>query len=279
MLDSLCRFSRQPVGVISSHLSHVTTMRFRPCIDLHEGRVKQIVGSTLSDGSSAALCTNFSSDLPPSWFARLYQQDNLTGGHVIMLGPGNEAAATDALSAWPGGLQLGGGITAANAEHWLELGASHVIVTSYVFHDGQLDCARLEHLRRLIGKERLVLDLSCRWQEDGYYVVTDRWQKFTQLRISKELLTELSASCAEFLIHAVDVEGKCMGVDERLLALLAEADAPIPVTYAGGVGSMADLELIRKAGQGRIDVTVGSALDIFGGSGCTYKEVVELCRY
>jgi phosphoribosylformimino-5-aminoimidazole carboxamide ribotide isomerase len=160
----------------------------------------------------------------------------------------------------------------------LEAGAAQVIVTSYVFHDGQLDYARLEQLCHLIGKERLVLDLSCRWQEDGYYVVTDRWQKFTTLRISKELLTELAASCAEFLIHAVDVEGKCMGIDERLMALLAAANAPVPVTYAGGVGSMADLELIRKAGQGRIDVTVGSALDIFGGSGCTYKEVVELCR-
>ncbi|WP_417910847.1 phosphoribosylformimino-5-aminoimidazole carboxamide ribotide isomerase [Candidatus Electronema sp. PJ] len=252
-------------------------MRFRPCIDLHEGRVKQIVGSTLSDNSTH-LRTNFSSDLPPSWFARLYQQDKLLGGHVIMLGPGNEAAATDALAAWPNGLQLGGGITAANAEQWLDLGASHVIVTSYVFHDGQLDFARLEGLRRLIGKERLVLDLSCRWQENGYFVVTDRWQKFTQLRISKELLLELSESCAEFLIHAVDVEGKCMGVDERLLALLAAADSPIPVTYAGGVGSMADLQLIQRVGQAKIDATVGSALDIFGGKGCTYQEVVAFCR-
>lgn len=250
-------------------------MRFRPCIDLHQGKVKQIVGSTLSDGSSAALRTNFSSDLPASWFARLYRQDNLTGGHVIMLGPGNEAAAKDALSAWPGGLQLGGGITDANAAHWLEAGASHVIVTSHVFHDGQLDFVRLERLRQLIGKEHLVLDLSCRWRGDGYYVVTDRWQKFTQLRINAELLTELSASCAEFLIHAVDVEGKCMGVDERLLALLAEADAPVPVTYAGGVGSMADLELIRRVGQNKIDATVGSALDIFGGSGCKYDDVVQ----
>lgn len=253
-------------------------MRFRPCIDLHDGRVKQIVGSTLSDGSSAALRTNFSSDLPPSWYANLYRQDNLPGGHVIMLGPGNEAAALDALAAWPSGLQLGGGIIAANAEQWLEAGASHVIVTSYVFHDGQLDFTRLEHLRRLISKERLVLDLSCRWRADGYYVVTDRWQKFTTLRVSKELLTELAASCAEFLIHAVDVEGKCMGVDERLLALLAAADSPSPVTYAGGVSSMADLELIRRVGQGKIDATVGSALDIFGGSGCKYDDVVQFCR-
>ena len=252
-------------------------MRFRPCIDLHEGRVKQIVGSTLSDASSAALRTNFSSDLPSSWFANLYRQDNLSGGHVIMLGPGNEAAAMDALAAWPGGLQLGGGISDVNAEHWLEAGASHVIVTSYVFHDGQLDFDRLEHLRRLTGRERLVLDLSCRWREDGYYVVTDRWQKFTALRVSKELLTELAASCAEFLIHAVDVEGKCMGVDEQLLALLAEADSPVPITYAGGVSSMADLELIRQVGQSKIDATVGSALDIFGGSGCKYDDVVKFC--
>lgn len=253
-------------------------MRFRPCIDLHQGRVKQIVGSTLNDSGPASLRTNFTSDLPPSWYARLYQQDNLLGGHVIMLGPGNEAAARDALSAWPGGLQLGGGITDVNAEQWLEAGAAHVIVTSYVFHDGQLDFARLERLRRLIDKERLVLDLSCRWREDGYYVVTDRWQKFTTLRLSRELLTELAASCAEFLVHAVDVEGKCMGVDEQLLRLLAAADAPVPITYAGGVSSMADLELVRRAGQGRIDVTVGSALDIFGGSGCKYEEAVQFCR-
>lgn len=253
-------------------------MRFRPCIDLHQGKVKQIVGSTLSDTSVADLRTNFSSELPASWYATLYQRDNLPGGHVIMLGPGNEAAAMDALAAWPGGLQLGGGITAANAEQWLEAGASHVIVTSHVFHDGQLNFDRLEHLRQLVGNERLVLDLSCRWREDGYYVVTDRWQKFTKLRVSKKLLTELAASCAEFLIHAVDVEGKCMGVDERLLALLAEADSPIPVTYAGGVSSMADLELIRRVGQGKIDATVGSALDIFGGSGCTYDDVVQFCR-
>jgi phosphoribosylformimino-5-aminoimidazole carboxamide ribotide isomerase len=252
-------------------------MRFRPCIDLHEGRVKQIVGSTLSD-STASLHTNFSSDLPPSWFANLYRQDKLLGGHVIMLGPGNEAAAKDALAAWPNGLQLGGGVTDANAKQWLDLGASHVIVTSHVFHDGQLDFARLERLRCLIGKERLVLDLSCRWQENGYFVVTDRWQKFTQLRISKELLLDLSESCAEFLIHAVDVEGKCMGVDERLLALLAAADSPIPVTYAGGVGNMADLELIQRVGKAKIDATVGSALDIFGGKGCRYQEVVAFCR-
>ncbi len=252
-------------------------MRFRPCIDLHDGRVKQIVGSTLKDCDAATLQTNFSSEFPPSHYARMYRQDNLVGGHVIMLGPGNVDAATDALAGWPGGLQIGGGITADNAELWLERGASHVIVTSHVFHAGQLDADRLHKLCALTGKERLVLDLSCRWKDDGYYVVTDRWQNFTDLRISEAALAELANSCDEFLIHAVDVEGKCMGVDERLIDLLA-AHATVPVTYAGGVGTMRDMELIRDAGKSRLDATVGSALDIFGGSGCTYEEVVAFHR-
>jgi phosphoribosylformimino-5-aminoimidazole carboxamide ribotide isomerase len=247
-------------------------MRFRPCIDLHDGKVKQIVGSTLSD-SQATLRTNFSSDLPPAHYATLYRRDNLRGGHIIMLGGGNEKAAHEALAAWPGGLQVGGGITADNAVFWLDQGASHLIVTSHVFHDGQLDRQRLDRLIRLVGKDRLVLDLSCRWRHDGYYVVTDRWQRFTELRISPAVLDELAACCDEFLVHAVDVEGKCMGIDTRLLDLLATS-VPIPTTYAGGVATMADLERIRVSGLGRIDVTVGSALDIFGGSGLCYQDVV-----
>ncbi len=253
-------------------------MRFRPCIDLHNGKVKQIVGSTLSDSDSATLRTNFSSQFSSSHYARMYREDNLLGGHVIMLGPGNEEAATEALQGWPGGLQIGGGITAENAEIWLERGASHVIVTSYVFHDGQLDAERLDRLCRLIGKERLVLDLSCRWKDDGYYVVTDRWQKFTDLKINGKRLKELEKSCDEFLIHAVDVEGKCMGVDERLIGLLAAAGVSRPVTYAGGVTDMDDLKIIYRAGKSRLDATVGSALDIFGGTGCTYEEVVAFHR-
>lgn len=247
-------------------------MRFRPCIDLHDGRVKQIVGSTLSD-SQATLRTNFSSDLPPAHYATLYRRDNLRGGHIIMLGGGNEEAAREALAAWPGGMQVGGGITADNAVFWLDQGASHLIVTSHVFHDGQLDRQRLDRLTRLVGRDRLVLDLSCRWRHDGYYVVTDRWQRFTELRISPAVLDELAACCDEFLVHAVDVEGKCMGIDTRLLDLLATS-VPIPTTYAGGVASMADLEQIRTSGRGRIDVTVGSALDIFGGTGLCYQDVV-----
>jgi phosphoribosylformimino-5-aminoimidazole carboxamide ribotide isomerase len=247
-------------------------MRFRPCIDLHDGRVKQIVGSSLGEDREG-LRTNFSSELPPAYYAQMYRRDNLTGGHIIMLGPGNQTAALEALAAWPGGMQVGGGITDANAVHWLERGASHVIVTSHVFHDGCLDRDRLSRLVQRVGKKRLVLDLSCRWRDDGYYVVTDRWQRFTEMRVCSQVLEDLAAFCDEFLVHAVDVEGKCMGIDTRLLALLAES-VPLATTYAGGVSSFADLERIRESGKGRIDVTVGSALDIFGGNGLRYQEVV-----
>jgi len=252
-------------------------MRFRPCIDLHGGRVKQIVGSTLVDDRADRLQTNFSSDFPPSHYANLYRKDDLRGGHVIMLGPGNEAAATEALQAWPGGLQVGGGITVDNAATWLDRGASHVIVTSHVFHDGVLDEERLAQLVQKVGKDRLVLDLSCRYREKDYYVVTDRWQKFTSLAITARVLERLAGFCDEFLVHAVDVEGKCMGVDEQLIELLA-ACVSIPTTYAGGVSCLADLELIRDRGRGCLDATVGSALDIFGGSGMTYREAVAFHR-
>ena len=252
-------------------------MRFRPCIDLHNGQVKQIVGSTLSDADRDNPRTNFSSPHPPSWYSRMYRADKLHGGHVIMLGPGNEDAAVDAVSAWPGGLQVGGGIRADNAADWLEHGASHVIVTSYVFHDGLLDEERLHKLCRAVGREHLVLDLSCRRRGECYYVVTDRWQNFTSLEINPAVLEELAGYCDEFLVHAVDVEGKCMGIDTELIDLLS-GNCPVPVTYAGGVSSMADLEMIRRAGEGRLDVTVGSALDIFGGSGLKYREVVEFCN-
>ena len=250
-------------------------MRFRPCIDLHEGRVKQIVGSTLTE-NGAGPHTNFSSEFPPSHYAAMYRRDRLTGGHVIMLGPGNTTAACEALRAWPGGLQVGGGINDKNAAQWLDLGASHVIVTSHVFHDGHIDWQRLRRLNDLIGTKHLVLDLSCRRRDNNYYVVTDRWQKFTDVTINAAVLDSLATYCDEFLIHAVDVEGKCMGIDIQLLELLAAA-TPLPTTYAGGVASMADLELIRSAGQARIDVTVGSALDIFGGTGLQYRDVVACC--
>ncbi|MDF1615708.1 phosphoribosylformimino-5-aminoimidazole carboxamide ribotide isomerase [Desulfurivibrio dismutans] len=248
-------------------------MKFRPCIDLHEGKVKQIVGSTLSDSDQGSLATNFVAEQPPSYYAELYRRDKLTGGHVIMLGPGNEAAATDALAAWPGGLQLGGGINAANAGRWLDRGAAAVIVTSYVFRDGQVLEERLRHLVKAVGRERLVLDLSCRQRDGRYLVVTDRWQKFTSMAVDAASLDYFSRFCNEFLIHAVDVEGKCAGVAEDLLELLAAA-TPLPTTYAGGVATLADLHRIRELGRDRLDATIGSALDIFGGNGVMYRDAV-----
>ena len=197
-------------------------MRFRPCIDLHDGKVKQIVGSTLRD-EPGALRANFSSSLPASHYASLYRRDQLPGGHVVMLGPGNEAAAAEALAAWPSGLQVGGGVTADNAERWLARGASHVIVTSWIFREGQVDMQRLAHLAGLVGKAHLVLDLSCRFRENAYYVVSEHWQRFTSLRLDGATLSALAAYCDEFLVHAVDVEGTCTGLDAGLLALLAEA--------------------------------------------------------
>src|SRR5262245_15490890 len=208
---------------------------FRPCIDLHEGKVKQIVGGTLSD-DPATVRTNFVSDRSASWYAELYKHDGLKGGHVIMLGPGNEEEARSALQAYPGGLQIGGGITLGNARSFLDAGASHVIVTSWAFRDGRLDRDRLDSLVAAISKERLVLDLSCRRRDDRYWVVTDRWQKFTDLTISREALDGLSVFCKEFLVHAVDVEGLCSGVDLELVSKLAEW-SPIPTTYAGGAKS------------------------------------------
>jgi phosphoribosylformimino-5-aminoimidazole carboxamide ribotide isomerase len=249
---------------------------FRPCIDLHEGKVKQIVGGTLG-AEPGRLQTNFVSDRPAAWYAELYQRDGLKGGHVIMLGPGNDTEARAALRAYPGGLQLGGGINLGNARAWLEAGASHVIITSWVFRGGQIDWERLTQLVEAIGKARLVLDLSCRRRGEGYFVVTDRWQKFTDVAVSRENLEKLAVWCAEFLIHAVDVEGQCRGIDQELVANLAQW-SPIPTTYAGGASSLADLETVTRLGQGRIDLTIGSALDIFGGSGVRYEDALAFNR-
>jgi len=254
---------------------------FRPCIDLHEGKVKQIVGSTLSDAGAR---TNFVSEKPAAWFAELYRNDKLTGGHVIQLGAGNEAEARAALAAYPGGLHLGGGVNAANARGWLDAGASHVIVTSWVFREGRVDWARLDELVKVIGKEKLVLDLSCRKKiqspkskVQSYFVVTDRWQKFTDLEVNAETLQKFSSHCAEFLIHAVDVEGLCRGIDRELVTKLGQW-TPIPATYAGGASVLADLETVAELGDGKIDLTIGSALDIFGGSGVKYADCVKFNR-
>lgn len=269
-------------------------MKFRPCIDLHNGQVKQIVGSTLTDSknngedgasdpmktttTTTSLNTNFETDRPAADYAQMYRKDRLTGGHVIMLGPGNEEAAKAAIAAYPGGLQVGGGINDTNATEWLKAGASHVIVTSHVFFNGQIHMERLEELAKICGKDRLVLDLSCRQKPDDtkndndYYVVTNKWQSFTDYKVTPNNLQDLAAYCNEFLVHGVDVEGKQCGILEDLVSLLGD-HSPIPVTYAGGVRSLEDLELVRQLGKDRVDATVGSALDCFGGK-LKYSDVV-----
>ena len=252
-------------------------MKFRPCIDLHNGKVKQIVGSSLSSEKPAALRTNFTSDFSAAHYARMYRRDRLYGGHVIMLGPGNETAAREAFRAFPQGLQAGGGITPENAVYWLDQGAAAVIVTSYVFKDGRILTDRLKELQTLVGRDKLVIDLSCRRKGDDYFVVTDRWQKFTDTRISPDTLDFFSRFCFEFLIHAADVEGKCQGIAEDLVEDLA-AWSPLPTTYAGGVRDMNDIRRVAELGRGRLDVTVGSSLDIFGGSGMKYSEAVAFNR-
>lgn len=265
-------------------------MKFRPCIDLHNGQVKQIVGSTLTDtitatdtsasnANKASLDTNFETDRPAADYAKMYERDALRGGHVIMLGPGNQEAAKSALTAYPNGLQVGGGINDTNALSWLGSGASHVIVTSHVFSNGQIHKKRLSKLVEICGKERLVLDLSCRKKpnsdddDDAYYVVTNRWQSFTDYKVTPENLKELATYCDEFLVHGVDVEGKQCGILQDLVKLLGE-HATIPVTYAGGVRSIEDLELVKTLGNNKVDATVGSALDCFGGK-LKYDDVVQ----
>jgi phosphoribosylformimino-5-aminoimidazole carboxamide ribotide isomerase len=249
---------------------------FRPCIDLHEGKVKQIVGGSLGS-DLARLKTNFVSERPAAYYAELYRRDGLSGGHVIMLGGGNEDEARGALTAYPGGLQIGGGINLENAAGWLDAGASHVIVTSWIFHDGEVDRTRLAKLAKTIGKARLVLDLSCRRNQDRYLVATDRWQRLTTVTLGKESLGEMAGFCSEYLVHAADVEGLCRGIDEELVVNLSEW-SPIPVTYAGGARSLEDVEKVERLGEGRVDLTVGSALDIFGGTGVRYEDMVAFNR-
>ena len=251
--------------------------QFRPCIDLHEGQVKQIVGGTLTDQGATE---NFVSAHPSTYFASMFRDDRLTGGHIIQLGPGNRAAAEEAILAYPGGLQIGGGINQTNAEKWIDLGASHVIVTSWLFEDGILQQQRAESLANLVTAERVVIDLSCRRTEDGWTVAMNRWQTLTDLKLDHAALDLLAPYCDEFLIHAADVEGKCQGIDQALVEMLGQwnCKAGNRVVYAGGVANLQDVETIQKAGNGKVDVTVGSALDIFGGSGIAYKTLVDWNR-
>lgn len=254
-------------------------MEFRPCIDIHNGQVKQIVGGSLRDIGDQAE-ENFVSEQDAAFYARFYKKRGIRGGHIILLnGEDSEyyertrRQALLALEAYPGGLQVGGGIRESNAADYLEAGASHVIVTSYVFRDGQVNWDNLGKLEKAVGKERLVLDLSCRKKGGAYYIVTDRWQKFTNVALTPAVLDELAGHCAEFLVHAVDVEGKSRGIEASLAAMLGDWEG-IPVTYAGGIGCFEDLRLLKELGKNRLNVTIGSALDLFGGS-MNYEEVVK----
>lgn len=278
-------------------------MEFRPCIDIHNGKVKQIVGSSLKDLNNEAI-ENFVSVQDSAFYAKLYRGDGLKGGHIILLNAidseyyeASKKQALLALSTYPEGLQVGGGITSENASEFIAEGASHVIVTSYVFKDGKINYENLCKLVTAVGKEHIVLDLSCRYLEEvnnvedgvgggtdgetqirepGYYIVTDRWQKFTSERVTVGLLDELAQYCDEFLVHAVDVEGKQNGIEKPLISLLGEW-GKIPITYAGGISKFEDLEDIKELGKGKLNVTIGSALDLFGGA-LKYKEVLEYIK-
>lgn len=257
-------------------------MNFRPCIDIHNGQVKQIVGGSLIDMGDYAK-ENFVSDKDGGYYATLYKNAGLKGGHIILLNPKDSRYYEDdvlqakkALAAYNNGLMIGGGINNENACEFLKAGASHVIVTSYVFKNGEILFDNLEKIKRETGKEHLVLDLSCRKKDGDYYIVTDRWQKFTNVKITGKLMKELSSYCDEYLIHAVDVEGQAHGIESGLVRILDEYNT-IPVTYAGGVGSYEDLTLLKELGHNKIDVTIGSALDLFGGK-LEFKKVLDICR-
>lgn len=261
-------------------------MKFRPCIDIHNGQVKQIVGSSLKDEGDLA-AENFVSEKSAKDFAEMYMNDGLKGGHIILLNHKDSEyyettkdQAMAALKMYPGGMQIGGGITADNAMDFINAGASHVIVTSYVFKDGKINYVNLNKLVEAVGEKRLVLDLSCKRKANDdensnspYYIVTDRWQNYTKEKVNFETLDKLSYYCDEFLIHAADVEGKAAGIEEPLVEMLGNwllsRDKNLPafkVTYAGGIKDMEDIEKIRSLGHNLIDYTVGSALDLFGGA-------------
>lgn len=257
-------------------------MKFRPCIDIHNGQVKQIVGGSLCDAGNRAE-ENFVSEQTAAFFANLYKDNGLKGGHIILLNPVSsefyaktKAQALEALKVYPGGLQIGGGITPQNAKEYLDAGASHVIVTSYVFKDGRLHYDRLKEMVRAVSKEHLVLDLSCRKKNECYYIVTDRWQKYTDVVLDEINIRELSKYCDELLIHAVDVEGKASGIEKNVAKLLGEY-CEIPATYAGGVHSFEDLAALKTLGKDKVDVTIGSALDLFGGN-MKFEEVLDYIK-
>lgn len=254
-------------------------MEFRPCIDIHNGSVKQIVGGSLKDQDNQAR-ENFVAVQDAAFYARLYQEYQLKNGHIILLNPAfstyynaTKKQALAALRAYPGGLQAGGGITSENACEFLDAGASHVIVTSYVFQGGQIQYGRLQELVQKVGAGHLVLDLSVRARDGRYYIVTDRWQNYTKVELTEQTMEDLSVFCDEFLVHAVDVEGQASGIEDPVVELLGNW-GKIPITYAGGVHNFEDLEKLKRLGKNKVHVTIGSALDLFGGN-MQFEEVLR----
>jgi phosphoribosylformimino-5-aminoimidazole carboxamide ribotide isomerase len=257
-------------------------MRFRPCIDIHNGKVKQIVGSSLRDKNDEAK-ENYVASQDAAFYAGMYREMGLTGGHIILLNPVSspfyeetKKQALGALGACRGLMQVGGGITAENAAEFINAGASHVIVTSYVFKDGEINYTNLQKLKEAVGKEKVVLDLSCKNVDGKYYIVTDRWQKLTDVELNEGTLDLLSEYCDEFLVHAADVEGKQKGIEKNVVKILGDW-GKIPVTYAGGAGSLDDVKELKEIGKGRVDVTIGSALEIFGGS-LKLEDIIDICK-
>ena len=162
---------------------------------------------------------------------------------------------------------------------WIDAGASHVIVTSWLFDDGgRLLEDHLVQLVNRVGKERVVIDLSCRRVSQDktccWRVAMNRWQTLTEISVNPQNLERLARYADEFLIHAADVEGLCNGIDVALVEEMGNW-GKIPLTYAGGVSTLADVELVQTASQGKVDVTVGSALDLFGGDGVDYRDLVR----
>lgn len=257
-------------------------MEFRPCIDIHNGKVKQIVGGSLLDEADFAK-ENFVSGFDSSFYAKLYEKKGIKGGHVILLNSkesehyeATKSQALGALAAYPKGLQVGGGITAENAMEFIGAGASHVIVTSYVFKDGKIHMENLEKLRDAVSDKQLVIDLSCRKKDGKYYIVTDRWQKFTDVVLTEGTLDFFADYCDEFLVHAVDVEGKANGIEQEVVKILGNWGKKT-VTYAGGIHSYEDLRLLKELGKGRVNATIGSALDLFGGN-MEFEEVLRFMK-
>jgi len=257
-------------------------MRFRPCIDIHNGKVKQIVGSSLCDNNNAAK-ENYVASEDAVFYARMYREMKLPGGHIILLNPvgsplyeATRRQAVEALNACRGFMQVGGGITALNAQEFIDAGASHVIVTSYVFKNGKVNYSNLNKLVKAVGKDKIVLDLSCKNVDGKYYIVTDRWQKLTDVELCEETLDSLSEYCDEFLVHAADVEGKQKGIERHVAQILGNW-GKIPVTYAGGAGKLDDVAELKDIGKGKVDVTIGSALDIFGGH-LKIKDILSICE-